>query len=114
MGKLEDKRSLPANEISDMSNELKTLYEQDVSSLDGEVTARGHSSADAQLSTTSQDSPKRSTVDELIEILGGTPPTSLNASSYQDLGYVCGDDSNSPSECIDLTIRPTSGRTKPI
>eukprot|EP00873_Tetraselmis_striata_P014019 jgi/Tetstr1/434283/TSEL_023390.t1 len=114
MGKLEDKRSLPANEISDMSNELKTLYEQDVSSLDGEVTARGHSSAGAQLSTTSQDSPKRSTVDELIEILGGTPPTSLNASSYQDLGYVCGDDSNSPSECIDLTIRPTSGRTKPI
>eukprot|EP00873_Tetraselmis_striata_P045761 jgi/Tetstr1/466025/TSEL_010616.t1 len=58
--------------------------------------------------------PQRSTVDELIEILGGTPPTSLNASSYQDLGYVCGDDSNSPSECIDLTIRPTSGRTKPI
>jgi hypothetical protein len=116
MSKIEGKVAVPT-EMENMQAELINMFNEDASlrsDLSNRRSVSGSTSENTLDATpASQETPVNGesigSVEDLIQILGGTPP-SANTSSFKNLGYVCGEGSSTPSECIDLSIKPSAGR----
>jgi len=97
-------------QMHDFQEEITQIFEKSTDSfLSSQDRFQANDTSSSQQDETVSDAKRPSTGPDLIEILGGTPPQANKGGAYEDLGYACGE-RTTPSDCIDLTIKPVKRR----